>query len=927
MSDKIKAEDLFDGDPFGGINSGLETYVKNLKDANDGIKDMIKSGRDLVNVLKFDNSAAVDKLDKSIRELNVLIAQSTKLTSAQVTAEKKLTEAQIAQEKLAQQKIKTQREQEKNNQQAAKTAATFAKEQAKAAKATEQSASAYFKLSKQLNENKKMVKDLLASGKELSESDKNLIKRTQELDAKLKEIDKTVGDTNREVGNYKGAIKDAFNESGLFSTGIGRLVVGLGHLKERFEENSKSSNKFSANLKLGLAGGITLAVVALKELAEINQTVKDGFENFVASLKDLVSSGNEYQKLNELTRAFKYEVIQLNEELQKATLNQEDFNEISNDTTIGYKERNAALKESIALGQKRAEISVTIAQKELDIANQAIAAEKSNTFTGKTSIELLQKRGEAQEKLNAAIDAQNDLTRQNAAIERQRRVDEAVDAVELLRSKKLAYDQQANQLEAQLKNEKLQSEERRIVAQKLLSVQNQTTAEEIALFKKKTGIQFEENKLLEQSDRVKLANQLRSITQINEEGKAVGIGEAAISELAKIVKEYQENRINNGKAIAEIDKEEIANTQKISILKKEISGIQNQLLIDIQAADIDQAKAFAQKNPTIKNFERVKELIADETKLKKQALVDQSVIDQENARNNIDDKEVEAEEIKKIKEKLVADLARLDLGYIKSVEDVDNEALEARKKRAKEMADTIINAIESVLKRENELTEAALDRNIEMRKSNIQQQQSLAERGLDNQLAFEQAQLAKAELAKAELAKKEQRQKEALALMKLIADDGFVKGSIEFALAKAIAGSFKDGVEDLEGPGTETSDSILARLSKGESVATASATRENPGLVTAMNKGKVDEYFKNELLPGYMTETGINTGSFARNVANSAMIHELVSVKEEIKGLKQVIQARPVHQSEITKAGDVIETKIANGLRTVILHKTAKKPL
>lgn len=267
--------------------------------------------------------------------------------------------------------------------------------------------------------------------------------------------------------------------------------------------------------------------------------------------------------------------------------------------------------------------------------------------------------------------------------------------------------------------------------------------------------------------------------------------------------------------------------------------------------------------------------------------------------------------------------------------DFENERLrikrekekEAAAKRQKEIEDITIDQIEKSLERQNKLKMAALDQELQQRERNIQQQQSLAERGLDNQLAFEQAQLAKAELAKAELAKKEQRQKEALALMKLIADDGFVKGSIEFALAKAIAGSFKDGVEDLDGPGTETSDSILARLSKGESVATASATRENPGLVTAMNKGKVDEYFKNELLPGYMTETGINTGSFAKNVANSAMIHKLSAVENKLEGVIEAIKSRPVHQSEITNAGDVIETKIANGLRTVILHKTAKKPL
>lgn len=62
-------------------------------------------------------------------------------------------------------------------------------------------------------------------------------------------------------------------------------------------------------------------------------------------------------------------------------------------------------------------------------------------------------------------------------------------------------------------------------------------------------------------------------------------------------------------------------------------------------------------------------------------------------------------------------------------------------------------------------------------------------------------------------------------------------GATKSALAAATLPGFADGVVDLNGPGTGTSDSILARLSAGESVVTADATRQFAPTLRAMNDG------------------------------------------------------------------------------------------
>ena len=132
-------------------------------------------------------------------------------------------------------------------------------------------------------------------------------------------------------------------------------------------------------------------------------------------------------------------------------------------------------------------------------------------------------------------------------------------------------------------------------------------------------------------------------------------------------------------------------------------------------------------------------------------------------------------------------------------------------------------------------------------------------------------------------------------------------------------------MEGLEGPGTETSDSILARLSKNESVITAKGTKQNPGLATAMNKGKVDEYFENEYLPKYMVSHDV--GSFAENAYNSLMLQQFTQMNNEIKDIKKALKERPVSQTNLNNLGEVVETKITNGFKKIVTHKNTNNYL
>ena len=118
---------------------------------------------------------------------------------------------------------------------------------------------------------------------------------------------------------------------------------------------------------------------------------------------------------------------------------------------------------------------------------------------------------------------------------------------------------------------------------------------------------------------------------------------------------------------------------------------------------------------------------------------------------------------------------------------------------------------------------------------------------------------------------------------------GILTASLQLLLGQAKAAlGFKDGVIDLAGPGTETSDSIPAWLSKGESVITASSTRANKEELAWMNANpgmSIRDYFTSHA-PQVRYSVGEDGG----------LIREVQKLREETRGLGRQIN-RNTHVS------------------------------
>jgi hypothetical protein len=186
--------------------------------------------------------------------------------------------------------------------------------------------------------------------------------------------------------------------------------------------------------------------------------------------------------------------------------------------------------------------------------------------------------------------------------------------------------------------------------------------------------------------------------------------------------------------------------------------------------------------------------------------------------------------------------------------------------KKKDLADTELKEEEDKKEREMRLFEAIANTTVQLIGMVSQAQQESYQRDLDNlQERLDQGLISEEEYDKEKrniLRKQNEAAKQAAIFQAIINTAVAVTAAagvpvIGFALAilAGILGAaqialitsqqppqFAKGVVDLQGEGTATSDSIHAKLSKGESVITAKETSKHKGLLEAMNKGLAEKY-------------------------------------------------------------------------------------
>jgi len=121
------------------------------------------------------------------------------------------------------------------------------------------------------------------------------------------------------------------------------------------------------------------------------------------------------------------------------------------------------------------------------------------------------------------------------------------------------------------------------------------------------------------------------------------------------------------------------------------------------------------------------------------------------------------------------------------------------------------------------------------------------------------------------------------------------QGAVQAAVVSRAPMGFKEGVIDLQGPGTTTSDSIPANLSRRESVMTARETMSSKGILTAIRSKRLDDAKLARMI-------GMNRGAVGRDVDTSALEKHLKQISKNTTG------SNFVHNS-----GQVIDAKVEAG--------------
>ena len=102
--------------------------------------------------------------------------------------------------------------------------------------------------------------------------------------------------------------------------------------------------------------------------------------------------------------------------------------------------------------------------------------------------------------------------------------------------------------------------------------------------------------------------------------------------------------------------------------------------------------------------------------------------------------------------------------------------------------------------------------------------------------------------------------------------------------------AFAEGIIDLKGKGTETSDSIPAWLSKGESVMTAKETREHKDLFKAIRNKQIDDYIFKKYTAPVLSSVVNQTTSYKSEFNDQNLLNAQNKTNRELRDINKALR-------------------------------------
>jgi len=187
-----------------------------------------------------------------------------------------------------------------------------------------------------IQQNRDLLKQLTASIITTAKPSQDLIDKVKTLSDTLKRQEAALGDTRRNVGNYASSIVDAVKQISVGGTNLGAIIDPIKNITSGFKNAGGGAAGLSASLSAGLLGVIPLVAAGFSKLTEaltnykpIADLVEDGTAAISAGFQALVSGGNitvAAEQAVEYTRALR----DLEDTQQSFNLTQQDGQNLVN---------------------------------------------------------------------------------------------------------------------------------------------------------------------------------------------------------------------------------------------------------------------------------------------------------------------------------------------------------------------------------------------------------------------------------------------------------------------------------------------------------------------------------------------------------------------------------------------------------------------
>ena len=884
-SKKIKNTDIIENDLFGNAKKSANELKIVLGGLNDTLIETAKAQAKILQGSKNPTNS------KDLNDLNKILTEAQKTRIALIAVKKQ--EQQLEREMLATAKAKAQADKQ-------------------AVKDTQVTTSAYDALRKKYNDLSRAQIELSVRGREGGKVFKGIQDEALKLRAALDKAEQGAGRFQRNVGNYASGFNGLNNSVNQLTRELPAFAVSMNtgflaisnNLPMFFDQLEKINKENSTLLKQGkpiesVFKQLGSAVFSFGSLLSIGVTLLTVFggkivETIASLFTQKNSLDNNIDALNSYNQAIK-EAKQFQSDLQKqidaTTLSVLNQSKTLSDAETGalkaledqldnekkaFEMRNEQIGKYITdlliNGDKEAKIKTTNSEKVISIEN-----EKNGQI-----VRINKETGKIVGQYSAFYNKTSFSITEEFA---KKRVDQIIKEYKITQNLiKNNYDAKIKD-EIEKENERVRNE-REKAAKKIKEVidlndriirqniENETDTKEraINLTKDLERIAIKEVEAIKATYKQKQL--LILAIQQDTYNKLIEIDDKyAQIEIDKINAKYE-------KILAEQDKN-IAAIQKISLDNKDY----NLFLLEEQYAEEKKLGDKANKQ----KLDDLQKQILEEKKL-----LIQKRADIEKEGKNITEQEA------------IQNKADIDKKKLRTEKQAEND-LKVTKKYNEEITRLLLIEIDKRSEKEQD----AFNRDLKKRAETIDIQRKLAEDGIENQLAFEEAQRDKTELKKREAEEKAQKEKEitqlvdayfnalnarlqtkgtnpstaaALALSDVLLAKGISKGIAQVA---------KDGNEDvqpLNGVGGQIGvDDIPFMLTRNEAVVTREANMKHKGVVKSLNDGTFEQKFQNK--------------------DNEKMI----TLLEEIKN-------KPIQQVNVEGITAIIESVYSNNRTDIIKH-------